>query len=350
MAKKVRKVTNTGNIIKFLNSLVGTMTHNTEAVKKTASKTSSKSRSVTTAKKETTSKRITNNTVKAAPISKKITNAKDTHNKNEIKKFAKAFRKFTNISTTPTRNRTKSDKKQLAKAFYDIMNTKTPAVRKKVTSEEKKNTTYDNAQTKDRNTKSTNKNTYEEQKAFTEDNSETFMGLLFKKIMDASQNPQRVLNDVVTLKVFLRELVAEYPSYRDIANKFLEETEIRLEYGAFKDEGKIRKLAEEFKENPYRTFNRDGISYDTSLLDINAGIYLEAVYRTFKDEALEKGITNVAFRRELDFLLANKPFELYEEYTTSNGKTARSRILKSPREIADMAMSRAKSIKNVNIV
>lgn len=290
MAKKVRKVTKTGNIIKFLNSLVGTMTHNTEAVKKTASKTTSKSRSVTnrpttTAKKKTIDKQIKNvvNKVLGKPVKQK----------------------------KPVRQKTAPVKK-------------TEQVKKRATPVP--------------------------QMQITPENTQKFMGILLNKITAANQNPQRVLNDIFTLKAFLREIVAEQPSYRKIASVVLKDTQNRLDDGAIKYENQIRRLVSEFRQNPHRKLNMDGIAYDTSILDLNAGVYLEAIYRLYKKEAVEKGISEASFKRALDYYLGSKPYELYEGSLNNKGNVSRSQVLRSPREIADMAMSRAMSLNNVRVV
>lgn len=284
MAKKVRNVTKTGNIIKFLNSLVVTMTHNTEAVKKTASKTTSKSRSITnrhttTAKKKTIDKQIKNvvNKVLGKPVKQ----------------------------NKPIKQKTAPVKKRA-----------TPVPQKQITPE----------------------------------NTQAFMGILLNKITNANQNPQRVLNDIFTLKAFLREIVAEQPSYRKIASVVLKDTQNRLDDGAIKYENQIRRLVSEFRQNPYRKLNMDGIAYDTSILDLNAGVYLEAIYRLYKKEAVEKGISESAFKRALDYYLDSKPYELYEGSLNNKGNVSRSQVLRSPREIADMAMSRAMSLNNVRVV
>lgn len=179
---------------------------------------------------------------------------------------------------------------------------------------------------------------------------ERFKGLLLTMITQGNYNPSKVLNDTTVLKPFLREIGNTYPSLKGIANEFLEATELRLGDGVYRTEAMINKLVKEFKANPYRTTNADNIPYDTGELDINAGAYTEAVYQVFKKEAEEKGISNSAFRRALDYYLANKPYELYEGTVSRNGKISRSRKLKPPREIADMAISRALSLTNVRVV
>ena len=176
------------------------------------------------------------------------------------------------------------------------------------------------------------------------------MGLLLTKITQGGHNPNTVLNDTTILKAFLREIVNSQPSLKEAADNLLVETKKRLEQGVYKDEAKIEKLVKEFQQNPLRKTNMDNIPYDTGMLDINAGVYTEAVFRMFEEEAKSKGISSSAFRRALDYYLASKPYELYEGSLNKKGNISRIRKLKSPREVADLAMSKALSLNNVRVV
>lgn len=176
------------------------------------------------------------------------------------------------------------------------------------------------------------------------------MGLLLTKITQGGHNPNTVLNDTTILKAFLREIVSTQPSLKEAADNLLVETKKRLEQGVYKDEAKIDRLVKEFQQNPLRRTNMDNIPYDTSMLDINAGVYTEAVFRMFEEEAKSKGISNSAFRRALDYYLASKPYELYEGSLNKKGNISRVKKLKSPRDIADLAMSKALSLNNVRVV
>ena len=176
------------------------------------------------------------------------------------------------------------------------------------------------------------------------------MGLLLTKITQGGHNPNTVLNDTTILKAFLREIVNVQPSLKEAADNLLVETKKRLEQGIYKDEAKIEKLVKEFKQNPLRKTNMDNIPYDTGMLDINAGVYTEAVFRMFEEEAKAKGISSSAFRRALDYYLASKPYELYEGSLNKKGNISRIRKLKSPREVADLAMSKALSLNNVRVI
>ena len=191
--------------------------------------------------------------------------------------------------------------------------------------------------------------TLQQQKAKTTD-SQRLMGLLLTKITKGGHNPNTVLNDTTILKAFLREIIVEQPSLEDAANNLLVSTKKRLEEGVFRDEAKIDKLVREFQQNPLRKTNMDNIPYDTGMLDMNAGIYTEAVFRLFKEEAKSKGINETSFRRALDYYLASKPYELYEGSLNSKGNISRAKKLKAPRDIADMAMSKTLSLNNVRVV
>lgn len=163
--------------------------------------------------------------------------------------------------------------------------------------------------------------------------------ILMDKIKKSDKKPSTVLNNIYYLEAYISEIVEENPELKETALNELEKEKKKLESGIYRDERMIAGLIKEFKESTMRTASSDNVPYKTGVgSDLNAGVYIEAIYRAFRDEVAAQGVDNRQFRRALDRYLKKLPHELYEEYTTSNGKTARSRQLKSPSEIVEMAV------------
>lgn len=163
--------------------------------------------------------------------------------------------------------------------------------------------------------------------------------ILMDKIKKSDKKPSTVLNNIYYLEAYISEIVEENPELKETALAELAKEKKKLESGIYRDERMIASLITEFRQSTIRTASSDNVPYKTGVgSDLNAGVYVEAVYRAFKDEVAAQGVDNRQFRRALDRYLKEEPHELYEEYTTSNGKTARSRQLKSPKEIIEMAV------------
>lgn len=163
--------------------------------------------------------------------------------------------------------------------------------------------------------------------------------ILMDKIKESDKKPSTVLNNIYYLEAYINEIVEEHPELKETALAELAKEKKKLESGIYRDERIIASLITEFKQSTIRTANSDNVPYMTGVgSDLNAGLYVEAVYRAFKDEVAAQGVDNKQFRRALDKYLKQEPYELYEEYTTSNGKKARSRQLKSPKEIVEIAV------------
>lgn len=163
--------------------------------------------------------------------------------------------------------------------------------------------------------------------------------ILMDKIKKDDKKPSTVLNNIYYLEAYISDIVEENPELEETALAELAKEKKKLESGIYRDERIIDSLIKEFKQSTIRTASSDNVPYQTGIgSDLNAGLYIEAIYRAFKDEVAAQGVDNKQFRRALSKSLKQEPYELYEEYTTSNGKTARSRQLKSPREIIEMSV------------
>lgn len=163
--------------------------------------------------------------------------------------------------------------------------------------------------------------------------------ILMDKIKKDDKKPSTVLNNIYYLEAYISEIAEENPELKETALAELAKEKKKLESGIYRDERIIDSLIKEFRQSTIRTASSDNVPYKTGIgSDLNAGLYIEAIYRAFKDEVAAQGVDNKQFRRALSKSLKQEPYELYEEYTTSNGKTARSRQLKSPREIIEMSV------------
>lgn len=163
--------------------------------------------------------------------------------------------------------------------------------------------------------------------------------ILMDKIKESDKKPSTVLNNIYYLEAYISEIVEENPELKETALSELAKEKKKLEAGIYRDERMIASLITEFRQSTIRTASSDNVPYKTGVgSDLNAGVYVEAVYRAFRDEVAAQGVDKRQFRRALDRYLKEEPYLLYEEYTTSNGKTARSRQLKSPKEIVEMAV------------
>lgn len=170
---------------------------------------------------------------------------------------------------------------------------------------------------------------------------DTLISKLISSIEKSGYNPSHVLNDINVLTSFLRDIVVNDPSLMDAASVYLSGAISKQADGVARDEALISKLVDEFKKNPNRIITNEGLPYDTSIArDLTASTYIEALFRTFKDRAFDRGLTAEQFRRALDDILTNEPYELYEGNLNNRGNITRSRKLKPVNEIVDLAISR----------
>lgn len=170
-------------------------------------------------------------------------------------------------------------------------------------------------------------------------NLKRLTALLVTQVTNSGQNIMNVMDDPSALKTNLQVLIKKYPDLTETADRLLEQRKLELGEGIYRDEAMINQLEMEFRANPNRLSNRNNIRYDSGMLDINAYMVAEAVYRVFKDEALEKGISNEMFRRTLDEVTVDTPYLLYEGTKNSRGHISRERKFKAPREIANMVIA-----------
>ena len=180
-----------------------------------------------------------------------------------------------------------------------------------------------------------------EMKEVTHEELDNFVTKILDKIEKSGYNPSHVLNDMNALAAFIREVVVDDPSLLNVADAYLVSAINRQSKGIARDEKVISELVKEFKQNPNRVVTGQGLPYDTSIVsDLGASKYVEALFRTFKDKAFEMGLNATQFRRALDDILTNEPYELYRGQLNSRGNITRNRILKPARDIVNLAIAR----------
>lgn len=170
-------------------------------------------------------------------------------------------------------------------------------------------------------------------------NLKRLTALLVTQVQNSGQNIMNVVDDPLALKTNLQVVIKKYPELTETADKFLEQRKRELGEGIYRDEAMINQLEMEFKANPNRLSNRNNVRYDSGLLDINAYMIAEAVYRVFKDEAAERGISAEMFRASLNEIVTETPYLLYEGTKNSRNHLSREKKFKSPREIANMVIA-----------
>lgn len=188
-------------------------------------------------------------------------------------------------------------------------------------------------------------------KKVTPEELDKFVNKIIDKIEKGGYNPSHVLNDMNALSSFIRAVVVDDPSLIDIADAYLVSAINKQSAGVAKDEALISKLVTEFKQNPNRIVTSQGLPYDTSITrDLTASTYIEALFRAFKDRAFERGLSAQQFRRALDDILTNEPYELYEGNLNNRGNITRSRKLKPVNEIVDLAIARGSGYDNHKVL
>lgn len=188
-------------------------------------------------------------------------------------------------------------------------------------------------------------------KKVTPEELDKFVGKIIDKIEKGGYNPSHVLNDMNALSSFIRAVVVDDPSLIDVADAYLVSAINKQSEGVAKDEALISKLVTEFKQNPNRIVTSQGLPYDTSITrDLTASTYIEALFRAFKDKAFERGLSAQQFRRALDDILTNEPYELYEGNLNNRGNITRSRKLKPVNEIVDLAIARGSGYDNHKVL
>lgn len=188
-------------------------------------------------------------------------------------------------------------------------------------------------------------------KKVTQEELDNLVSKLISSIEKSGYNPANVLNDMNVLSSFIRDIVVNDPSLIDVADAYLVSAVHKQSAGVARDEALINKLVSEFKQNPNRIVTSQGLPYDTSIArDLSASTYIEALFRAYKDRAFDRGLSAQQFRRALDDILTNEPYELYEGNLNNRGNITRSRNLKPVNEIVELAIARGSGYDNHKVL
>ena len=86
-------------------------------------------------------------------------------------------------------------------------------------------------------------------------------------------------------------------------------------------------------------------------MDFNYRAYADAIADVFEAEAVSKGINPNDFKQAIRGIRDLEPWELYEtDGKTRNGKYRRTRKFKTPRQIAEYAMSLCSKGTNTKVI
>lgn len=188
-------------------------------------------------------------------------------------------------------------------------------------------------------------------KKVTKEELDNLVSKLLSSIEKSGYSPTNVLNDMNVLASFIRDIVVNDPSLIDVADAYLVSAVHKQYEGVARDEALINKLVNEFKQNPNRIVTSQGLPYDTSIArDLTASTYIEALFRAYKDKAFDRGLNAQQFRRALDDILTNEPYELYEGNLNNRGNITRSRNLKPVNEIVELAIARGSGYDNHKVL
>ena len=145
-------------------------------------------------------------------------------------------------------------------------------------------------------------------------------------------------NDINKVKEATNKVVNKNPELKEASEEYLK-SRSEAESEAKKDYSSVyKKFLKEISQNRDRTRDNNGNEYLG--MDFNYRAYADAIADVFEAEAVSKGINPNDFKQAIRGIRDLEPWELYEtDGKTRNGKYRRTRKFKTPRQIADYAMS-----------
>lgn len=145
-------------------------------------------------------------------------------------------------------------------------------------------------------------------------------------------------NDINKVKEATNKVVNENPELKEASEEYLK-SRSEAESEAKKDYSSVyKKFLKEISQDRDRTRDNNGNEYLG--MDFNYRAYADAIADVFEAEAVSKGINPNDFKQAIRGIRDLEPWELYEtDGKTKNGKYRRTRKFKTPRQIAEYAMS-----------
>lgn len=145
-------------------------------------------------------------------------------------------------------------------------------------------------------------------------------------------------NDINKVKEATNRVVNNNPELKEASEEYLK-SRSEAESEAKKDYSSVyKKFLKEISQNRDRTRDNNGNEYLG--MDFNYRAYADAIADVFEAEAISRGINPNDFKQAIRGIRDLEPWELYEtDGKTRNGKYRRTRKFKTPRQIAEYAMS-----------
>lgn len=145
-------------------------------------------------------------------------------------------------------------------------------------------------------------------------------------------------NDINKVKEAANKVINKNPELKEASEEYLK-SRTEAESEAKKDYTSVyKKFLKEISQDKDRTRDTNGNEY--SGIDFNYRAYANAIADVFEAEAVSRGINPNDFKQAIRGIRDLEPWELYEaDGKTRNGKVRRTRKFKTPREIANYAMS-----------
>ena len=156
-------------------------------------------------------------------------------------------------------------------------------------------------------------------------------------------------NDINKVKEATNKVVNKNPELKEASEEYLK-SRSEAESEAKKDYSSVyKKFLKEISQNRDRTRDNNGNEYLG--MDFNYRAYADAIADVFEAEAVSKGINPNDFKQAIRGIRDLEPWELYEtDGKTRNGKYRRTRKFKTPRQIAEYAMSLCSKGTNTKVI
>ena len=156
-------------------------------------------------------------------------------------------------------------------------------------------------------------------------------------------------NDINKVKEATNKVVNKNPELKEASEEYLK-SRSEAESEAKKDYSSVyKKFLKEISQDRDRTRDNNGNEYLG--MDFNYRAYADAIADVFEAEAVSKGINPNDFKQAIRGIRDLEPWELYEtDGKTRNGKYRRTRKFKTPRQIAEYAMSLCSKGTNTKVI
>ena len=156
-------------------------------------------------------------------------------------------------------------------------------------------------------------------------------------------------NDINKVKEATNKVLNKNPELKEASEEYLK-SRSEAESEAKKDYSSVyKKFLKEISQNRDRTRDNNGNEYLG--MDFNYRAYADAIADVFEAEAVSRGINPNDFKQAIRGIRDLEPWELYEtDGKTRNGRERRTRKFKTPRQIAEYAMSLCSKGTNTKVI